>query len=501
MNDETNNTNDFEGAGPDESAPVEAMPVETPRRAASLTLREDDFKTDRAASMEAANQSLADALGIAYRGVQIVMVLLFAGFLFSGFQQVDQSEEGLRVRFGAVQEGTLQPGGHLSWPKGFGEIVRVSRTQQQYQLSRDFMPASYDPSRDIDSQLNSSGTGNLRPGADGSLITAEGQIVHAQAAFTYRRDDIRSYAENVWPEDEEKIAKAMVRRAMVVAFASTPIDDLLTRGTIAPDAAVPSDEPVGEGGEGGADETEAASSAMGVSSLEGRLRQIVNEQIADANYGMTMDSVSIGLITPPVRLRRDYQAALSAESQTRAERETARGEARRMVNGVAGTAAEPLLALLDEFERRTDLGDQSGSLEILDEIYAVLDGDRDGANVTILGTTYNDVTMAGEAAEIVGDALRRSRTMGDTARREALAFRAKLEQYNANPRAFIVREWTEAMDGFLALKSVQTYLVPPDVTEVELMINNDPEISRALQREENTRLLQQNARARMGGGG
>ena len=42
------------------------MPVEAPRRAASLTLREDDARTDRAVSMEAANKSLADALRIEY---------------------------------------------------------------------------------------------------------------------------------------------------------------------------------------------------------------------------------------------------------------------------------------------------------------------------------------------------------------------------------------------------------------------------------------------------
>ncbi|GAB4555363.1 MAG: hypothetical protein Tsb0013_18120 [Phycisphaerales bacterium] len=468
----------------DEDAPVEAMPVEAPRRAASLTLREDDARTDRAVSMEAANKSLADALRIAYICVQGVMVLLVVAFFLSGYQQVDQSEEGLRVRLGAVQEGTLQPGFHLSWPKGLGEIVRISRGQQQYQISRDFMPANYDPSRDINAQLSSTGTMNLRPGADGSLITADGLLVHAQGAFTYRRDDIRAYAENIHPDDEESIAKAMVRRAMVHAFAESPIDELLTRGSL-----VPADNP----GEGEASESEAPSTA-GVSSLEGRLRRIVNDQVREANYGITMDSISIGLITPPLRTRSAYQQALTAESEARAARESALSEARRALNEAAGTAARPLLALIDEFERRTDLDDEIGATEILGEIYAVLDGSYDGANVTILGETYNDITMGGEGASIVRDALRRSRTMGDIARRETENYQAKLEQYLANPRAFIVREWSENMNRFLGYRSVQTYLLPPGVERFELMINNDPEIARQIQREESQRIVNENAR-------
>ena len=465
-------------------APVEAMPVEAPRRKASLTLREDDVRTDRTVSMEAANKSLADALRIAYVCVQGVMVLLIAAFFLSGFQQVDQSEEGLRVRFGAVMDGTLEPGAHLSWPKGLGEIVRISQTQQQYQIAGDFMPSGYDPSRDINAQLRS-GTQSLRPGADGSLITADGLLVHAQGAFTYRRDDIRAFAESVLPEDEEKIAKAMVRRAMVLAFAETPIDELLTRGSLVPAAAQPEGEAESE------DDAQPAPSSA-VSSLEGRLRRIVNEQVRDANYGITMDSVTIGLITPPLRTRQSYQQALTAESEARAARETALGTARQTLNSTAGTAARPLLALIDEFERRTDLQDEVGATEILGEIYRMLDGDYDGTNVEVLSETYADVRIGGRVASIVRAGLRDSRTMGDIARREAENFEAKLQQYTANPQAFIVREWTEAMNGFLALNSVQPYYLPPGSGPFELLINTDPEIARQRQREEQSQILGDN---------
>lgn len=477
-----------DGQGPDELEQVigrtdegttESMPFEAQRRAASLTLRDESARDTRAASMEAANKSLADALRLAYIGVQVVMVLLIVLFALSGFKQVDQSEEGLRVRFGALQDGVLKPGPHLSWPKGFGEIVTTGLGQQQYQLSGEFMPANYDPSRDVDQQLSSTGAINLRPGADGSLITADGLLVHAQTAFSYRRSDIRDYNENIHPDYEERIAKAMVRRAMVHEFASTPIDDLLTRGSLS-----------GQSSE----DAEGASATSSNSSLETRLRNTVNRQTSDADYGISMDAVSIGLITPPVRLRQSFQRVLQVESEARTKREDARQEADRTVSGAAGTAAAPLLALMDEYERLLDLEDEENAELVLSEIFAVLDGDRNGANVEVLGQTYNDLTLGGLAAEVVGEALRESRTMGDIARREADIFNAKLEQYHANPRAFLNREWTEAMNQYLSRDDVTLYMFPEGVDVLDILLNADPEHVREIQRRRLNRITGNNER-------
>jgi len=76
---------------PESGQGVDAMPTES-RRSASLVLREDNVREQRAVSMEAANQSLADALRFTYRILQVLMVLLAGLFVFSGFQQV-RSEE------------------------------------------------------------------------------------------------------------------------------------------------------------------------------------------------------------------------------------------------------------------------------------------------------------------------------------------------------------------------------------------------------------------------
>ena len=441
---------------------IEAMPVEAPRRAASARLREEDARAVRAASLEAANQSLGDALGLTYRLLQGVMVIMVILFALSGFQQVNESELGLRVRFGEIVGEPLQPGPVLSLPRGFGEIVKVSTAQVQQQLARDFMPGGYNPGRPVDQQ--GQGRNRLTPGTDGYLMTADSKILHAQAAFSYRRTEPRAYATSLHPDAEEGLVKAMVQRAMLHAFAQSTADELLTLGS---------------------------GDAVG-GSLKRRVERVVQRQIDEADYGLTMDSVTISNITPPLRLRRDFQNVLQAESQARQERERAEEAARRRLTEVAGRAIEPLLDLMDRYELLVDAGNEDEAERVLEEIFAVLAGDRDGANVEIVGESYDEVRMSGTAAEIVSRARAEADAMVDRARQSAETFAAKLDQYRANPTAFLVREWTEALITFLERDSVVTFFVPPGQQIVELSLNDDPEFARERMRARQREMVDEN---------
>jgi hypothetical protein len=75
-----------------------------PRRAASITLSGTGVAGDTASLMDPANQSLAEALKISFRIVQLAMVVLAALFVFSGFQTVEENEKGIRVTLGKKGE-------------------------------------------------------------------------------------------------------------------------------------------------------------------------------------------------------------------------------------------------------------------------------------------------------------------------------------------------------------------------------------------------------------
>jgi len=82
-------------------------------RATSVRFRADaDVRESARAAMrmDAANQSLAEALKITFRLVQLGMVVLVLLFLGSALRMVQEGERGIRVVLGKVQNGDLGQG-------------------------------------------------------------------------------------------------------------------------------------------------------------------------------------------------------------------------------------------------------------------------------------------------------------------------------------------------------------------------------------------------------
>ncbi|MBL0927412.1 MAG: hypothetical protein IBJ11_07150, partial [Phycisphaerales bacterium] len=216
-------------------AGIEQMPFEEPRRAASLTLRADEARTQRAVSMAAAHQSLSDALRVTFRLLQVVMVALVLLFLFSGMRTVNQGESGVRVQFGSIVGSALEPGFRYALPRPIGEIIKVSTGQQQIELRDSFMPKDYNRDMRLDQQ--GIGSISLRPGIDGSLITADGNLMHAEWQATFRRENAVQFLSNLFTTDvqavsqqESDLVRAMLERAVVRTIAEMTIDDVLKRG-------------------------------------------------------------------------------------------------------------------------------------------------------------------------------------------------------------------------------------------------------------------------------
>ena len=111
------------------------------RRAASVTLRQGEVRAQSMGDLlDPANKSLADALRIAFRILQGLIVVMIVVFIFSATQQIQTSELGIRTTLGRIVPGTLPPGLHFSWPEPFGSILRVQRTDQTIELARPFFP-------------------------------------------------------------------------------------------------------------------------------------------------------------------------------------------------------------------------------------------------------------------------------------------------------------------------------------------------------------------------
>lgn len=463
----------FEGVPEErpEGAGVEQMPVEEPRRAASLTLRSDELRESRAASMEAANKSLADAIRITYRLLQLVMIALGVLFVFSGFQQVNQAESGIRVALGRIQTEKLEPGFQFSLPYPLGEIIKVETGTRSAEIDEAFWPKLREEEKRRPLDELGLGGGSLEPGKDGSLLTGDSNIAHAQWSVLYSRVRPADYIKNLYTPDEQALVKAAVERAAVRVAAEVNIDELLKPGAAGADG-----------------------SSQRENGVESRVRRIAQEMLDQIGSGIEVGQVLLRSASPPLRVRREFNQVQDAQSKAGKARDQALGERSKTLNEVAGSASQPLLDLIDRYEAVLELGKLPEANAILATINEVLEGKHDTANADIAGRAYEAVRLSGDVARVISDAQQYRSSIVQQSQRQAETFRAKRSQYQANPSVFVTNELVDALKSFLSLKTVQTFWVPDDSQSFELLITPDPQVAREAESEKYRKDIEANPR-------
>lgn len=446
------------------------MPVESPRRAASLTLRTDEVREARAASMEAANKSLTDALRVTYRLLQVVMVALVGLFVLSGFQQVNQSESGIRVELGKIKAERLEPGFQFALPYPLGEIIKVGTGSQTVELDDAFWPGLSPEERRRSLDEISLRGDRLEPGKDGALLTSDSGIAHVQLSVVYTRSNPASFVKNLYQPHEQGVVRAAVKRAAVQVSATVGIDDLLKPG--------------------------GASGDQRENSVESRIRQTAQAALDQMGVGLEVNQVLIRSSSPPQILRRDFNQVQIAQSNAGKARDEALGERSRTLNGVAGSAHQALLDLITDYENALELADDSKADEILAQIDAVLSGERNGVAVKIGAREYAELSVSGEVAQMMSEAGQYRGTVVQTAQRKAETFAARLEQYKASPSVFLTGALTDALMALLARPNVEVQWLPSNLSSLELLVSPDPQIQRALEAAQKTESVENNPRVK-----
>ncbi len=76
--------------------------------------------------LDPGSQALSDALKFSFMLLKLIMILVLAGFIYSGFYTIEANEVGIELLFGRVKEGgLLRTGWHWKWPSPIEEIVRI----------------------------------------------------------------------------------------------------------------------------------------------------------------------------------------------------------------------------------------------------------------------------------------------------------------------------------------------------------------------------------------
>ncbi len=430
-----------------------------------------------AAMMDTANQSLADALRITFVLVQAAMIVLAALFVFSGFQTIREGERGLSVLFGRAVRDNLEPGFHFSAPYPFGELVKIGTGNESVKVLRDFWPYTSE-GREEDSIERLVARNRLDPTRDGSLITADLNIAHTQWQAVYRRTDPIDFVKNILPEEEEAIVRAALTRGVVRTMATTTIDDLLRP------------------------------QAGGTRAISQRALEIAQETLDAMDAGITIEQFELGRKTPPAFLLNKFQAVLDARSEAQQAISEARTARDSTLNEAAGEASAALLWLISRYELMLEVGDDAGAQDVLARIDSVLAGDpielseaeiaeARGADGFPGLLSANGRQASGAVVEIISDAEVDRLMLVQDARADLDLFRAKLEQFRANPTLMVRRDWASAFTGFQSNDFVQTMLLPVHDGVVELWINEDPDIVKELDRALKQRQRQDAADERM----
>jgi membrane protease subunit HflK len=421
-------------------------PMLSPEGALSAGMPSPD-PSDPESMMDPANKALADALQILLRILQLGLFVIFVLYLLSGLQSVKQGQTGIRLLFGAIQSEGLEPGFHFSLPYPVGGLERVDQGTVIERLDAQFwqhLPTDEERAKPTE-QIATAFT--LHPERDGAVVTGDGNVAHTRWQVTYVRGDATAWARNVLPEAERPLVLGAVQRGVVQAIAEVSIDDLLRQG--------------------GRDTEQIAA----------RAAEIAQAALDRMGTGIRIQRLDLTERIPPTFLRDRFAQVQTAEQNAGKARSEALAERNRLLSEVAGGAAEPLLTLIDAYESALDKGDEDAARGLLARINGVLDGEP-----IELFPDGPEVEIGGEAARMVADARQYVAQTVSRRRSQLALFRAKLAQFRSNPQLLVFNEWASAYKQFTGHEYVQVLINPPGATGVEIVLNQDPQIIKDIQR-------------------
>ena len=424
---------------PDEGGP--AQPASTRRASVQLSRGAQPLQsTDDL--MATANKSLSDALSVTLRIVQVSMFVLFILFLGSGLQSVREGQRAIRLVFGRVQAANLPPGFQLSWPFPVGELVKINTGTESITLDSQFWPMISDKSKGI-SIDNLSKDPRLKPDNDGSLITADANLAHAQWRIEYQRKRPEQFAANMLPNQEQRIVTAACCNGIVRAVAQTKVEDLLKQAA---------------GETGHVAETAKA---------------IAQKQLDQLDSGIEIQQFQLTSVTPPMYVREAFNSVQSAASKARKAIEQAETDVNQLFNAQAGEIEPYLIRQIDSYELAVANDDAKAREATLNMINDMLEG----RPVTVDGTVIENKT-SGEVARLMSEARQYKGEVVNQRRAELANFTAKLTQYRSNPSVMLNREWADALSAFLERDSVQLLVVPQNVRTLEIQLTEDFDIAK-----------------------
>ena len=403
------------------------------REGKSATLDVGTVGNDRASfreAMDPANQSLGEALRLSYRLLQFAIAGLVLTFFVSGFQSIPEGVTGIRTIFGQVAGDSgseiVAPGLQPFWPYPIGEF-KTMQQRQSIDVRDAFWPlrAQKDITLEAATEAASS-TEPIRPGRDGSVITADGDLAHLQLTVDYSIVDPVAMLTQISSERTDALVRSVLGRAVVQTVAVYTLTELLEQR-----------------------ETPALD-----------IRQRMQTYLDELHVGIQIGTVVILERTAPLAVRAAYQRVQTAREDMKTKLERARQEASVKLVGAAGPNYLVILDMIQEYELLLTAGDIAGSDDLLRKI----------------GQRFEQPDIGGEASHIIMQAQAFQSNLVATLSKDTRQLMSLAQSYKDNPKQLVQQLWLDAVRKSMSQNEVEVFSVPNELDHYVIRVKSSPEI-------------------------
>lgn len=456
------------------------------------------FEDDR---LDAANQSLAEALRKSFRVLKLLMFVLVVLYAVSGWFSVKPNEVGLVLRFGRIvgtgehertQSAVLPPGWHWSLPYPFERWVTVETNEREVPIEFLFqMTEEERTSGKIGYKLS-----NLSPARDDYLITGDVNILHASIVVKYRITDPVAYLTHV---SEMPDPEATVRSRAFRLFPEYTLLTSLARNAMIETAAKKDALEIRGPGQNAFLEAVALSLNAKLKALE-KAGWSLGIEIDPTSGILAPKSTTLEAIMPPRQVQEVFDKVFAAQTDKARNITRAFSEAQAQLLETAGLEYEAIAASTQrEYELMLALSESQtaarsgGSTETVDLARQALADQRKRTEGLLM-------QASGDVQTIINDARIRQSEIIKEASGDHDKFQKVLPEYAQNPEIFVSRMLEDFYAKALENPRVAKVFVPRDAREYRLHIPRSPESgSRELQAMKESRSKsQRGAKPRLG---
>ena len=287
--------------------------------------------------LDAAGQSLGDALRWSFRIVTAVIIVLLGFYVFSGVFTVGPDERVLVLRFGRADR-VVKEGMKFALPYPFEQKISIHIGSQDIMVNT-FWPRVTEEERENYIREGAEDHPRYVEGAlDGKLLTGDLNILEAQFAVTYKvindspeiikyyntvgmmegitRSDKERYAQ------EQKLIRTIVESVVVRRITRLPVmDAILLKDTL---YAYPT------------------------------IKEQANEILADLDCGLEITKINVEKLVPPQPVKDAFDLQLKAAQNASSSEKEAEAYARRTLIGAAGDVGVELGKAFEDWWRARD---------------------------------------------------------------------------------------------------------------------------------------------------